>query len=449
MSFRTRLALVAAAAVGIAVVAASVTVFVVVHNELFGEVDRALFQRAREISGPDLRVEEGYLHVPGPSVGVQSDFVQAVPLTGPPFVEPGASFRLPVTGKDREAARGEQSLYYANRSYQGSEFRVLTIPATPYALQIARPLSEVNRTLHRITLFLIVIAVGGMGVAAALGLLVARAALTPVRRLTETTEAVTETRDLSQRIESTSTGDDELGRLASSFNTMLAALEDSSRAQRQLVADASHELRTPLTSLKTNIEVLARGNELAPEARENLLRDLVEQIDEMTALIGELIELAREARPEAVAEPVRDVRLDLVAADAIERTRRNRPGIDFETDFDDSVVHGAPSTIERAVGNLLDNAAKWSPPGGPVEVAIRQGEVSVRDHGPGISDEDLPYVFDRFYRSRAARGMPGSGLGLAIVKQVAESHGGSVVAERPEDGGTLMRLRLNGRRLDS
>ena len=447
MSFRTRLALVAAAAVGIAVIVASVVVFVVVHNELFGEVDRALHDRAVEIaSGPQPEIDNGHLHIPGPHVGVQSDFVQAVPLSGGPYVEPDAAYKLPVTEKDHEAARGEQPLYYSNRHFQGIEFRVLTIPATPYAVQIARPLGEVNRTLHRITLFLILIAVGGIGVAAALGLIVSRAALAPVRRLTETTEAVTETRDLSQRIESTSTGDDELGRLATSFNTMLAALEDSSRAQRQLVADASHELRTPLTSLKTNIEVLARENELAPEAREQLLRDIVEQIDEMTALIGELIELAREARPDAVVEPARDVRLDLVAADAIERTRRNRPGIEFETDLDESIVYGAPSTIERAVANLLDNAAKWSPPGGQVEVAVRQGELSVRDHGPGIAAEDLPYVFDRFYRSRTARGLPGSGLGLAIVKQVAESHGGSVVAERPQDGGTLMRLRLNGRR---
>ena len=450
MSFRTRLALVAAAAVGIAVVVASIVVFVVVHNELFGEVDRALHNRAVEIaSGPQPEIENGQLHIPGPHAGVQSDFVQAVPLSGGPYVEPDAAYKLPVTEKDHEAARGEQPLYYSNRHFQGIEFRVLTIPATPYAVQIARPLGEVNRTLHRITLFLILIAVGGIGVAAALGLIVSRAALAPVRRLTETTEAVTETRDLSQRIESTSTGDDELGRLATSFNTMLAALEDSSRAQRQLVADASHELRTPLTSLKTNIEVLARENELAPEARAQLQRDIVEQIDEMTALIGELIELAREARPDAVVEPARDVRLDLVAADAIERTRRNRPGIEFETDLDESIVYGAPSTIERAVANLLDNAAKWSPPGGQVEVAVRQGELSVRDHGPGIAAEDLPYVFDRFYRSRTARGLPGSGLGLAIVKQVAESHGGSVVAERPQDGGTLMRLRLNGRRQGS
>ena len=443
MSFRTRLALVAAAAVGLAVVTASVVVFVVVHNELLGEVDRTLSSRAQEIAnGPQPHIDGGYLDIPGPPADLQSDFVQAVPVSGSPYVQRGATFSLPVSKRDRETAKGEHGAYFSDKHYEDAEFRVLTLTASPFAIQIARPLTEVNRTLHRITLFLILIAAGGIGVAAALGLLVSRAALTPVRRLTATTEAVTETRDLSQRIEST--GQDELGRLATSFNTMLGALEDASRAQRQLVADASHELRTPLTSLRTNIEVLARANELEPEDRERLLEDVVEQIEEMTALIGELIELAREARPDAVVEPAQDVRLDLLAADAVERTRRNRPGVEFETDLEESLVHGAPSTLERAVANLLDNAAKWSPPGSPVEVAVRNGEVAVRDHGPGIAAEDLPYVFDRFYRSRAARGMPGSGLGLAIVKQVAESHGGSIVAEQPEDGGTLMRLRLNG-----
>ena len=182
MSFRTRLALVAAAAVGIAVVVASIVVFVVVHNELFGEVDRALHNRAVEIaSGPQPEIENGQLHIPGPHAGVQSDFVQAVPLSGGPYVEPDAAYKLPVSEKDHDAARGEQPLYYSNRHYKGIEFRVLTIPATPYAVQIARPLGEVNRTLHRITLFLILIAVGGIGVAAALGLLVSRAALAPVR----------------------------------------------------------------------------------------------------------------------------------------------------------------------------------------------------------------------------------------------------------------------------
>ncbi len=446
MSFRTRLALVAAAAVGVAVVTASVVVYLVVHNELLGEVDRALSHRYEEIAtGPGIDIEEGYLHIAGPPPSQQSDYVQAVPATGRPFVQPGAAFALPPNDRDRATARGGRNVYFSDRQVDDTEYRVLTFPGNPgFAVQIFRPLTEVNRTLHRITLFLIFIAAGGMAVAAALGLLVARTALKPVKRLTATTEAVTETRDLSQRIETTSTSNDELGRLATSFNTMLGALEESSRSQRQLVADASHELRTPLTSLRTNIEVLARANELAPEDRERLLDDVIEQIDEMTVLIGELIELARESRPDAVVEPAGEVRLDLLTADAIERTRRNRPSVEFETDLHESLVHGAPSTIERAVANLLDNAAKWSPPGGPVEVAVRDGEVLVRDHGPGIAEEDLPYVFDRFYRSRGARGMPGSGLGLAIVKQVAESHGGSVVAEQPPGGGTLMRLRLNG-----
>jgi two-component system sensor histidine kinase MprB len=447
MSFRTRLALVAAAAVGIAVVVASVVVYIVVHDQLYGQVDRALRDRAISVAtqpgGPHLN-GSGYLDIPPAPFGTERDFVQAVPLHGPVIIQEGYNRSLPVSGRDREAALGGGDLRYSNKHVGDVEWRVLTIPAKPYALQVARPLTEVNRTLHRITFFLILIALGGMGVAAALGLLVSRAALRPVRRLTETTEAITETRDLSQRIETTGGSHDELGRLATSFNTMLGALEESSRAQRQLVADASHELRTPLTSLRTNIEVLARADKLPAGERERLLEDVVEQIGEMTALITELIELAREARPDAVAEPAKDVRLDLLAADAVERARRNRPSVEFTTDLHETFVRGAPSTIERAVANLLDNAAKWSPPGGPVEVAVRDGELAVRDHGPGIEDEDLPYVFDRFYRARTARGMPGSGLGLAIVKQVAEANGGSVAVERAEGGGTLMRLRLNG-----
>jgi two-component system sensor histidine kinase MprB len=286
---------------------------------------------------------------------------------------------------------------------------------------------------------LILISLGGIAVAAALGLLVSRAALAPVRRLRHATERVRATGDLSERIDAR--GDDELSRLAAGFNSMLAALEESNRAQRQLVADASHELRTPLTSLRTNIEVLASERALPPGERERLLRDVVEQLGEMTTLIAELIELARGEEHPAEAE---DVRLDLLTADAVERTRRNRPGVTFRSELEESVVHAVPATLERAVGNLLDNAAKWSPPGGEVEVAVHGDEVTVRDHGPGIDEADLPYVFDRFYRAAGARGMPGSGLGLAIVRQVAEAHGGEVVAERPDGGGTLMRLRLNG-----
>jgi two-component system sensor histidine kinase MprB len=441
MSFRARLALVAAGAVALAVVVASVVVFVVVQEQLRAEVDSTLRSRAHDILTSPLPAHEegGYLDIPGPPLG-SATFVQAVTAEGTVLKTRGERGSLPVDEGVLRAARGGGGQYFSEATISGRDVRVLTIPLSGVALQVARDTTEVNHTLHRITIFLIVITAGGILVAAALGLAVSQAALRPVRRLTETTEHVTETGDLSKRIEAG--GQDELSRLAASFNTMLGALEESSRAQRQLVADASHELRTPLTSLRTNIEVLAGEHSLAPEERERLLGDVVEQLGEMTTLIAELIELARaEQHPE---EP-QDVRLDQIAADAVERARRNRPNVTFTTDFEESLVRGAPSTIERAVANLLDNAAKWSPPGGEVEVGVHGDEVTVRDHGPGIAEEDLPYVFDRFYRASAARGLPGSGLGLAIVKQVAEAHGGTVVAERADGGGTLMRLRLNGR----
>jgi two-component system sensor histidine kinase MprB len=215
-------------------------------------------------------------------------------------------------------------------------------------------------------------------------------------------------------------------------------LEDSARAQRQLVSDASHELRTPLTSLRTNIEVLSRHTAPDPDEREQLLRDVGDQLVEMSTLVSELVELAR--GDEHPQEP-EDVRLDLIAAEAIERTTRNRPEA-FNPELEETLVRGVPSTIERAVSNLLDNAAKWSPPGGKIDVVVRNGELAVRDRGPGIADEDVPFIYDRFYRAPSARSMPGSGLGLAIVRQVAEAHGGTVSVESPEDGGTRMRFSL-------
>jgi two-component system, OmpR family, sensor histidine kinase MprB len=443
MSFRTRLALVAATAVALAVVVASAVVFVVARNQLRGQVDDNLRSRAGAVAaepvpphpetGPDGRT---YLDL---GSGVPRDtWGQLVSATGA-SIRTFGSPELPVTNEVRDAAREGGGPYFGDVTVGGRHYRVLTIPqGNGTALELERDLTDVNRSLRRIGILLIVIALGGIAVAAGLGLVVAQAALRPVRRLTETTEHVTRTGDLSERIEAH--GTDELSRLAASFNTMLAALEESSRAQRQLVADASHELRTPLTSLRTNIEVLAGERSLPPGERERLLSDVVEQLGEMTTLIAELIELARaEQHPEAAE----DVRLDLLAAGAVERAQRNRPEVTFTTDLQESIVHGAPSTIERAVANLIDNAAKWSPPGGQVEVGVRDGEVIVRDHGPGIAEEDLPYVFDRFYRASSARGMPGSGLGLAIVKQVADAHGGTVAAEAADGGGTLMRLRLD------
>jgi two-component system sensor histidine kinase MprB len=440
MSFRVRLTLVAAAAVALAVALASAVVYVVVRGELRGTVDDGLEARAAEIRHLPPHAVGRALFDLRTKLGGATAYPQVVQADGEIERPAGATVELPVDDRVLAVAQGRHDAFLTDATVADTHVRILTFPYPPdFAVQVARPLTEVDDALARIRTFLLLIAAGGVALAVALGLAVSRATLAPVRRLTEATETVTETGDLSERIDAR--GRDELSRLADSFNAMLGALEESTRAQRQLVADASHELRTPLTSLRTNIEVLAGGREIADDERKRLLKDVVEQLGEMTTLIAELIELARGAQQTAELE---DVRLDLVTADAVERTRRNRPGVTFTTHLEESLVHGVPATIERAVGNLLDNAAKWSPPGGEVVVGVRDGEVTVRDHGPGIEDEDLPYVFDRFYRARSARGLPGSGLGLAIVRQVAEAHGGEVVAERAEGGGTLVRLRLNG-----
>ena len=436
MTFRTRIA------VSLTVVAASILLYLVAREQLRAPVDEALESRAAEISLQPLGVIPGqggdsYLAVQ-PGFGEARGYVQLVRSDGSVLLPPRQEVEIPVDDDVLGVAGEEGAAYWRDVEVDDTHLRVFTFAYGPdAAVQVARPLTEVDESLRRIGLVLLLIAAGGIVIAAGLGLVVARAALSPVRKLTETVEHVSETHDLSERIEVT--GNDELSRLAASFNTMLGALEESTRAQRQLVADASHELRTPLTSVRTNIEVLAGDHLLPPGERTRLLSDVVEQLGEMTTLIAELIELARAEQLTVAPE---DVRLDLLVADAVERARRNRPEVVYTVDLEPATVTGVPATIERAVGNLLDNAAKWSPEGSEVEIALREGRLTVRDHGPGIADEDLPYVFDRFYRARAARGMPGSGLGLAIVRQVAESHGGDVVAERAEGGGTRMVLTL-------
>jgi two-component system, OmpR family, sensor histidine kinase MprB len=438
MSFRARLTLVAAAAVALAVVLSSVVVYVVVRDQLRDEVDQALEGRAVQFQRGPFR--SPFPRIPEAELGEAGDYPQLVGADGTVRRPPGAETPIPVTPRVLNVAAGEADPFFTDETIADTHVRVLTFGLAPgYALQILRSLAEVDGTLDRLKTFLILISLAGIGLAVALGLLVSRAAIAPVARLTRATERVTETGDLSERIDAR--GQDELSRLAGSFNAMLGALEESTKAQRQLVADASHELRTPLTSLRTNFEVLMSDRELDPEERRRLLDDVVEQIGEMTTLIAELIELAR--GDQLPSEP-EDVRLDLVAQDAIERTRRDRPGVTFNTDLRESVVRGVPASLERAIGNVLDNAAKWSPAGGQVDVRVEDGTVTVRDRGPGIDEADIPFVFDRFYRSPSARGLPGSGLGLAIVRQVAEAHGGAVVAERAEGGGTRVTLRLNG-----
>jgi two-component system, OmpR family, sensor histidine kinase MprB len=444
LSFGARIAVASAAGVALAVVFASALVYFVARDQLRAPVDEALERRqAKILLRPPLAqvpVGDGNFGLTVQAEFGEAGYTQLVTRDGRGFIPLRQDVTLPIDERVLAVAAGTAPAFWSDTEVADEHVRVFTFNGDGFAWQVARPLTEVDQSLQRLGVLLLLIALGGIALAAVLGLLISRTALAPVTRLTETAERVSVTGDLSERIE-VGEGSDELSRLAASFNMMLGALEESTRAQRQLVADASHELRTPLTSLRTNIEVLAANRELPDEERNRLLSDVIEQLEEMTTLISELIELAR--AEQQTAEP-EDVRLDDLTSDAIERVRRNRPGVEFATQLEKSVVRGVPAALERAIGNLLDNAAKWSPPGTEVEVEVREGAVVVRDHGPGIADEDLPYVFDRFYRARSARGMPGSGLGLAIVRQVAEAHGGEVRAERANDGGTRMILRLNG-----
>ncbi|MDQ3728185.1 MAG: ATP-binding protein, partial [Actinomycetota bacterium] len=304
------------------------------------------------------------------------------------------------------------------------------------AVQAAQPLDDVDETLSRLLLILALVSAGGVALAAGLGVVVSRGALGPVARLSSVAHDVAETQDLSRRIEEG--GDDELAELARSFNRMLSELESSVEAQRQLVADASHELRTPLTSIRTNVELLGRAESLGAEQRQRLITDVVEQLEELTALVGDLVDLARYAEQDEERVPLR---FDHLVEDMVERARRHAPTLTFDFEAEACLVRGAQAALERATFNLLDNAAKWSPPGGRIEVRVtRQGALSVSDQGPGISEGDLPRIFDRFYRAGSARELPGSGLGLAIVRQIAEAHGGRVEASSPLGGGSELRL---------
>jgi two-component system sensor histidine kinase MprB len=459
VSFRRRLVLLSAGAVAVAVIVASVVVYFVVRGELRGDIDRRLRALQGDVFQRRIAASEGAPLVtraldpgelPREAAGRRVLILPPAPLGGAPgyaqilrddgsvvgpFGQPPA---LPVSARVRRVAAGEENPYLTDMHVAGVHVRVLVSRVGPRtAIQVARPLTEVDDTLRRLLLVLLAVSVGGVGAAVLLGRLVTRSAIAPVAALTDAAEHVTRTSDLSRRVEAP--GPDELGRLASSFNTMLEALEKSVAAQRRLVADASHELRTPLTSVRTNIEALERSGEMPADERADLLRSVVTQLEELSALVGDLVDLARDGKRPAELE---DVRLDLVAQESVDRARGRAPAAQFETRLDPCLVRAVPAQLHRAVDNLVDNALKWSPPGGAIEVAVAGGEVRVRDRGPGIAADDLPLVFDRFYRAADARGTPGSGLGLAIVRQVAESHGGSVAAANAPDGGACLTLRL-------
>jgi two-component system, OmpR family, sensor histidine kinase MprB len=437
MSFRRRIAFTAAGAVAIAVAVASVAAYLVVRDTLLGRIDTSLRTAVQRTQA----AADGPLS----AASVPADALEG-PVIFQQFTEGGrtvAPGKVPKQLGDPQEVQavvnGERGAFFSDQDVDGVRVRVYTSEVAPGLVsQVARPLTEVDGTLANLRLGLGIVAVGGVALAAVLGRLATRHAVRPVTELSEAAEHVARTRDLSRRIEAS--GGDELARLATSFNTMLEALDDSRRAQRQLVADASHELRTPLTSLRTNLEVLGSGRKLPAGDRERLRTDVVAQLEELTELIGDLVELAREEEPNGEAPET--LRFDALVAGAVERARRHAPGVTFTTELEPTLVTGARGRLDRAVVNLLDNAGKWSPPDGTVEVRLRGGELTVRDHGPGIASEDLPHVFDRFYRATAARGRAGSGLGLAIVRSVAERHGGEVTAEPAPGGGALLRLAL-------
>jgi two-component system sensor histidine kinase MprB len=379
------------------------------------------------------------LKVAFPELGSDVTYVQSFSIGGGVTTPVGAKGKLPAGAGALQLARLGTGSAFSDQTVGGAHMRVFTKAVKPGAvLQVARPLDEIDGFVKRLGVILILVSIGGIALAFGLALWLTRTAAKPLTALSEATEHVARTRDLTRRIDAS--GDDELGRLGGSFNTMLEELEDSMRSQRQLVADASHELRTPLTTLRTNLEVFARSDAARDSPQQRLVGDLVGQIAELTALVGDLVELARD--DEQPARYAEDVRLDEVVCDVVDRARRRHPERSFAVDAEPTVVHAVPARLDRAIANLVDNAEKWSPPGEPIDIAVRGGELVVRDHGPGIDDSDLPFVFDRFYRAPAARGLPGSGLGLAIVRRVAEESGGSVSAAHADGGGARLVLRI-------
>jgi two-component system, OmpR family, sensor histidine kinase MprB len=469
VSLRTRIAAVSSLAVALAVLAAAVGLYLAVRSDLRGQIDESLNQRARGVlalsaspravgfpggrfpgaipqrAEPPPDGSRAGQSTPGPfpravapaRFGGATGYLQLISPQGVVNVPAGqgSSPRITPSAHERAIAVSGQGRELSDRTVKGTHLRVLTLGnGAQGAVQIARPLAEVDHELSRILLILLLVGVAGIAIAALLGALIARTALTPIVRFTRRTEALTGAMDLSERLEVS--GRDELARLAASFNATLDALERSLAAQRQLIADASHELRTPIASLRANVQILEDSGRLPPEEQESLHQDILDELDELTSLVSDVVELARGARGDAAHE---DVRLDQIVAEAVARTRR-RAELRFELQLEPTLVSGEGDEINRAVSNLLENARKWSPPDGLIEVGLSDGVLTVRDHGPGFQEDELGMVFERFYRAEGARKLPGSGLGLAIVRQAAEAHHGFSKAENAPGGGALLRV---------
>jgi two-component system sensor histidine kinase MprB len=452
--------LVAGGAVFVALVLASIIVYASVRSKLHEQIDASLVTAAANLSGklaatpapiPSNPVKTTFSGAGAaeiiPSFGALKKLAHATTVSGKTGTitalgkVPGL---LPFDKTDAAVAHGAQDAAFRNVDLGSQTVRLYEVRypnTTDGLIRVYRPLSEATATLHRVELILLAITLGGALAAALLGRLAAAAVLRPVRTLATAVEQVKATHDLSQRIPVS--GSDELARLGTSFNSMLAELDESQRSQQQLIADASHELRTPLTAHRTNVELLAR-EDLPADRRGPVLASAVRGIEDLSRLVNDLIQAARNGRSIDRREAVR---LDALVAAAVETVKRRAPEAEFACVLEACTVTASPPRLERAIVNVLDNAVAWAPAGEPIEVDVADGVVTVRDHGPGVPDSDLPHVFDRFYRAAAARGLPGSGLGLAIVKQTVEDHGGTVTIANAKGGGAIVSLRLPLRNL--
>jgi two-component system sensor histidine kinase MprB len=447
-SLASRVTLLTTMAVGLAVLLVSVGAYVTVRKQLQDSLDDQLVERAQSAAQYEalqrLADSDGSIR---PDAFGAGD-VRIVLLRADGFgriLDNEPQTELSLGAPELAVARDDSRQSLRTAIFDGEAYRVVAVPTTidGQALVIMQSLDERDRLLSK--LGVVTLLFGGLGVLVAgiAGWLVARNGLRPVRKLTVAAEKVARTEELRPiPIE----GDDEVARLGAAFNQMLVSLDASRERQRRLVADAGHELRTPLTSLRTNVDLLTQagapeGPDLPAEARAELLDDIRAQIDELTTLIGDLTELSR-AEPATPAVEVVD--LSEVLDSAVTRVRRRAPGVTFDVAAEPWWLVGEPTSLERAVTNILDNAATWSPLDGTVTGRLSEGVLVVDDEGPGIREEDRGHVFERFWRARESRTMPGSGLGLSIVAQVAERHAGQVEVGTSPAGGTRMSLRLPG-----
>lgn len=436
MSLRLRIALLTAAAVTLVEIAIVASIHTVTTDRLYAQAEQEL-RSAASVIVPVVAASGSLPLRPSQEPERPPNIPRLVSADGR-IIAGRPALDLRVSGAAREVAAGDRASSLEVQRSGGEDFYLLSLPAGPgLTLQVARSLASVEAI--RAQLLVIATAFGGLGIIAALiaGGAVATGALIPLQRLSRAAERITRTGDLTQRVGAN--GHDELANFAKSFDAMLdrlqstvAEVERARHAQRQLVADASHELRAPLAAVRANVELLALGSEAPIGDRDELIADTVSGIERLTALVTQLIDLAREEQRTHERERVE---LDGLVAREVDRTQHRYPGIRFESRLRPTVVSGDPEALTRAVSNLLDNAGKWSPPGGTVHVELRDAVLEVRDEGPGIDEADLPHVFERFYRGSRAASVPGSGLGLAIVRQVMASHGGQVTARSASGGG--------------